>query len=193
MTEIETRAEPDRVGIDDADDEARTSGPWLMAGLVLALVLAALFAFLWQRSKDIEPAELTTALTDEAAVVENRAAEVIDLLTTYDSTNFEERADQLRELSTGTFADQYETLIDQGIRQFLEEATASSRGRLLDTPEISFTSATDAIVLARVSQTTQTDDNPQGQRFLYIFRFDFIKTGQEWKADQFEILAESPS
>jgi hypothetical protein len=176
----------------DAHDESRSrSTALLTTALVVALGLAALFAFLWQNSKDIDPAELTTELNTEASAVENRAEEVIDVLLNYDSGNFEERADEMRALATGDFRDQYEELIEEGIRELLEESTASSSGEILDGPSVAFTSATESIVLARVQQTTQSNDDPGGRQFFYVFRIDFIKTGEQWKADQLEIIASS--
>ena len=188
MTEPDARA--DELSEED-DSPRRDYAPILIAALVVALGVAALFAFLWQNSKNIDPAELTTELNTEASSVENRAEEVIDVLLNYDSGNFEERVDEMRALATGDFRDQYEELIEEGIRELLEEEAASSSGEILDGPSVAFTSATESIALARVQQTTQSNEDPGGRQFFYVFRIDFIKTGEEWKADQLEIIASS--
>ncbi|MFN2388990.1 MAG: hypothetical protein ABR575_05220 [Actinomycetota bacterium] len=169
----------------------RRAVPVLVAGLVLAGALAATFALLWAQSKDAQPSEVTSFLAGERDAAETRATEVITLLMNYDSTNLDQRAAQIRELATGTFRDQYDRLVSQGLGKALASAAASSRGQIVEGPDVSFRSSSEAVALARVSQTTQSTDNPEGRTFLYVLKVILVKTQDGgWLADQVEILSE---
>ncbi len=163
----------------------------MLAGVVVvAVALAATFGALWAQSRDTDTQEIGSFLDAERDSVTIRSVEVIDLLMNYDSTNLDQRALQIRELATGTFRDQYDRLITQ-LGAALEEASASSRGQIVEGPDISFSGPSEAVALARVSQTTQSSENPSGQTFFYVLKVILVKTtGGGWLADHVEILSE---
>jgi hypothetical protein len=72
----------------------------------------------------------------------------------------------------------------------IERVSASSRGQILNGPEISFRSGSEALVIARVTQTTQNDENPEGNTFNYVIEITLIDTTDGgWKADRVELLS----
>ena len=76
----------------------------------------------------------------------------------------------------------------------LEKSTASSRGQILDGPDVFFESPSEATALLRVEQTTQSNDNPTGQTFTYVMQLSLVDTtDQGWKADRVEILSQQTS
>lgn len=109
----------------------------------------------------------------------------------YDSTNLDARAESIRELATGSFREQYDELIGQGLGEALQAASASSRGQIIEGPDVAFKSADEAVAIARVSQTAQSKSNPGGQTYLYVLKLNLVKTsGGRWLADRVEILGE---
>lgn len=164
--------------------------PALVAGLVFSLALAGSFALLWNGTREVQAEDVRVFLAGQIDDVEGLSRELIDLLMNYDATNLADRAEQIRALATGTFRDDYDELIEQGLGAALEEAAASSRGQIVTGPDVSFTSPSDAIALARVSQTTQSQDNPEGQTFLYYLKITLVRTDQGWLAGDVEILSE---
>lgn len=164
--------------------------PVLAAGLVFSLALAGSFALLWNETRAIEAEDVGVYLSGQVGEVEGRARELVDLLMNYDATNLDERAEQIRGMSTGTFREDYDELIQQGLGAALEEAAASSRGQIVTGPDVSFRTPSEAIALARVSQTTQSSDNPQGQTFLYVLKVTMVRTNEGWLAGDVEILSE---
>src|SRR5918999_540795 len=110
------------------DDEAPKRSllvPFLIGGLVFAVVLATTFAVLWAQSRNTTADEVAAFLGAEKSVVGDRATELIGLLMNYDSTNLEEVSAEVLELSTGGFAEDYEDILAGGLSSALEESTAS--------------------------------------------------------------------
>jgi hypothetical protein len=164
--------------------------PGLIAGLVLALCLAATFFVLWLQTADPQAEDVKDFLATEKPDVEQRAIEVTNLLLTYDSTNLEEVTDKMLAISTGNFKQQYEDLIRvQGLGDALDEAKASSRGQILTGPDVSFTGPAEATAILNVTQTTQNKENPTGQTVNYVIRITLIDTADGgWKADSVDLL-----
>jgi lipopolysaccharide export LptBFGC system permease protein LptF len=168
--------------------------PLLIGGLVFAVALATTFAVLWAQSRDTTADEVEAFLGAEEAVVADRATELIDLLMNYDSTNLEDVSAEVLTLSTGDFAEDYEDILAGGLSSALEQSTASSRGQILDGPDVFFESPSEATALLRVEQTTQSNDNPGGQSFTYVMQLSLVDTTSEgWKADRVEILSQQTS
>ena len=168
--------------------------PLLIAGLVFAVVLATTFAVLWAQSRDTTADEVEAFLGAEKSVVQDRATELITLLMNYDSTNLEDVSAEVLELSTGDFAEDYEDILAGGLSSALEESTASSRGQILEGPDVFFESPSEATALLQVEQTTQSNDNPTGQSFTYVMQLSLVDTTSEgWKADRVEILSQQTS
>jgi hypothetical protein len=164
--------------------------PALAAGLVLSVALAATFVALWVTSVDTSAEDVGEFMNDQRPVAERRSIEVINLLMNYDSTNIGEVADRMLEISTGNFRQDYEETFSAGLGEAIEEAAASSRGQILNGPEISFRSGSEALAIARVTQTTQNEENPQGNTFNYVIEITLIDTTDGgWKADRVELLS----
>lgn len=165
--------------------------PVLIAGLVVALALAGTFAFLWLQAVDTSAEEVAAYLSEQTPEVHEVATEVATLLINYDSTNLEERAEAIVPLSVGRFRQQYEDLISQGLGEALEDTAASSRGQILQGPDISFASPSEAIAILETTQTTQSNENPGGRTFNYVMRLTLIDTPEGgWKVNLFEVLSQ---
>ncbi len=163
----------------------------LAAGLVLALALASVFGVLWLRGAGTTPDDFTTFIDDAGPDVEKTATDIATLLMNYDSTNLEQVGRQLLELSTGDFAADYERILGQGLGDALQEVTASSRGQILAGPDIYFKSASEAIALLQLVQTTQSKEMPEGQSIKYQMKITLVDTSDEgWKAARVEILSQ---
>ncbi|MGH2818448.1 MAG: hypothetical protein ACRDJS_08320 [Actinomycetota bacterium] len=171
-------------------DRKRWVVPALAAGLVLSIALAATFVALWASSVDTSSEDVGEFMNDQRPVAERRALEVINLLMNYDSTNIDEVADRMLQISTGNFRQDYEETFSAGLGEAIEKVSASSRGQVLNGPEISFRSGSEALAIARVTQTTQNDENPQGNTFNYVMEITLIDTTDGgWKADRVELLS----
>ena len=163
--------------------------PALIGGLVLAVALAATFGALWFQNKETSADEVATFLGTEQDKVETVSAEVINLLSNYDATNIEQVADRMLDISTGNFRKDYEETFSAGLGGALEEVEASTRGQILSGPDISFRSASEAVAIARVSETVQNKEIPEGRTFEYLIEITLIDTVDGgWKADRVEIL-----
>lgn len=179
------------------DRTARSSRSWrraLVPGLIAAVVvtsaLAGTFAFLWLQSVDTSSAEVGDYLSEQGPAVADVATEVATLLTNYDSTNIEQRRSEIVELSVGRFREQYEDLLSQGLGAALEETSASSRGQILQGPDVSFVDGSEATAILRTSQTVQSNDNPGGRTFEYVMQLTLIDTPDAgWKVNLIEILS----
>ena len=164
--------------------------PLLIAGLVIALATAVTFAALWVQSSETSAEEVGTFLTTERDEVERVSAEVINLLSNYDATNIDQVAARMLEISTGNFRLDYEETFEAGLGGALEEVEASTRGQILSGPDISFRSPSEAVAIARVTQTTQNREIPEGRTFEYLIEITLIDTVDGgWKADRVEILS----
>lgn len=168
--------------------------PVLAAGLVVSLALAGVFAFLWLQAVDTSAAEVARFLSEQTPEVHEVATEVATLLINYDSTNLDERAAEIVPLSVGRFRQQYEDLISQGLGEALEDTAASSRGQILQGPDISFASPSEAVAILETTQTTQSNENPGGRTFNYVMRLTLIDTPEGgWKVNLFEVLSQQES
>lgn len=165
--------------------------PGLIAGLVVSLALAGTFGFLWLQSVDTSTEEVGAFLSEEAPAVADTATEVATLLINYDSTNIEERRDQVIPLTIGRFREQYEELLAQGLGAALEETAASSRGQILQGPDVSFVSASEASAILQTTQTVQSNENVAGRTFNYVMQLTLIRTPEgDWKVNLFKILSQ---
>ena len=167
--------------------------PILVALLVFAVSAAAAFAVLWlTKDDDVTSADVAEYLDARAPEVEDRVTEVMDLLLTYDATTIDDVGDRLLELSTGNFSDDYEDLVGGGnLQKALRQASASSRGQIVDGPDVSFRDPAEALAVVTVTQTAQSKSNPTGITTEYVFRIILVDAGGEWKADDVKILSSS--
>jgi hypothetical protein len=164
--------------------------PVLIAIGVLAIALAGTFFVLWLQAAETSPDEVAEFLSKEEPEVQRVSAELINLLSNYDATNIEQVADRMLELSTGNFRSDFEEVFASGLGVALEEVSASTRGQVLSGPDISFRSPSEAVAIARVSQTVQNRELPEGRTFEYLIEITLIDTvGGGWKADRVEILS----
>jgi hypothetical protein len=163
--------------------------PVLIAALVVALISAGTLGFLLVRNLDTSSGEVGDFLAARAAQVETSSETVMSLLLNYDATNIDEVADRILALSTGDFRDDYRELIPN-LGPALEETSSSSRGQILDGPDVSFRSPSEAIAIASVTQTTQSRENPTGRTIDYVLQLTLVNVvGEGWKADRVEILS----
>ena len=177
------------------DDQQRPSWlvPLLAAAAALGLAVATTFGILYLRT-EITPPEITDYLAAERPQIAERAERVATLLFNYDSTTLDQVAQQMLEISTGNFREQFEQALAAGggLGTALEEASASSRGQLLDDPDVSFRSGAEAVATFGVRQTTQSNRNPGGRTFDYVLKITFVDTTDGgWKADRVAILSAS--
>ena len=171
-------------------DEPR---PAWIAGVIGALIAAAVLVplmLLLTRDAEPEPADVSSYIAGETADVETRSEEVFDLLVNYDSESFEEVSDRMLAVSTGNFREQYEDILGTGLNEALTEAGASSEGQILNGPQVTFRSATEAAALAGIEQTTRSGSNPDGRTITYLMRLTLVRDESgDWKADRIEILS----
>lgn len=174
-----------------ASSRRRFLVPALIGALVISLALAGTFAFLWLQTVDTSADEVGAYLSQEAPEVADTATEVATLLINYDSTNIEERRDQVIPLTIGRFREQYEDLVAQGLGAALEETAASSRGEILQGPDVSFVSASEATAILQTTQTVQSNDNVSGRTFSYVMQLTLIRSSEgPWKVNLFKILSQ---
>lgn len=165
--------------------------PILVAALVFALAAAGAFATLWlTKDTGFTSADVARYLDARAPAVTERVTAVMDLLLNYDATNIEDVGDRLLDLSTGNFAEDYEDLVGGGnLQKALRQASASSRGQILDGPDVYFRDPDEAVSIVTVTQTAQSESNPTGITTEYVFRIILLRTSGEWKADDVKILS----
>lgn len=164
--------------------------PALIAALVVCLASAVVFGTLYLTS-DVSSGEVGQVLSSQIPEVEAAATKVANLLMNYDSTNLDEVALEMLTLATGNFREQYEEVLSSGtgLGPALEEAGASSRGRIIDGPNIYFKTGTEAIALIRTTQFAQSNSNASGTTILYELKITLIDTQDGgWKADRVEVL-----
>lgn len=182
---------PTRAGEGAAPPRKRWLVPVLVALVVVALSAAGVFGFLYLTS-DVSSEDVGSALAEEVPEVETISTQVANLLLNYDSTNLEEVSDQMLAIATGNFREQYEEVLSSGagLGAALEEASASSRGSILKGPDVYFQSGSEAIALMNVTQTAQSNSNPEGTTIDYVLKITLIDTQDGgWKADRVEVLS----
>ena len=179
----------DEEQIDRPTEETRRPFPWLAVALAVAVGLAILFAILWRSAIETTPEEVDEVLSGSAGEVEDVTTEVVDLLINYDSETLEERSQSLLPLATGSFRQEYERLVGEGLGEALADAEASSEGEIVEGPQVTFASSSEAHAIVGTRQTTQSQQNPEGVTFLYVMRVTLTESGGAWKADDVEILS----
>ncbi len=191
MNDTAVAVERDEETFEEEAPRGRRAVPILIGALVLAVALAVTFFVLWLQTADPSATDVNDYLASQQTAVEERSTEVAKLLFTYDSTNLDQVADRILALATGNFAVEYEKLIFQrGLKDVLEQAEASSRGVILEGPDVSFIGANEAQVLFNIRQTVQNKDNPGGTSVVYVTRLTLVNTeGEGWKADRIELLS----
>jgi hypothetical protein len=161
----------------------------LVGAVVLAVAMAATFAALWLRERGADSSDVGLFLGKKTIEVQPRVTEVLDLLTNYDATNLDDVADRMLEISTGDFREDYEESFAAGLGSALEEVAASSRGQVLDGPDIFFRTGDEAVAVARLTQTVQNNRDPVGRTIEYVMEITLIDTDAGWKADRVEVLS----
>lgn len=165
--------------------------PLLAALSVVAVATAAVFGFLYL-TDDVSSKDVGTVLAQQTPEIEEVARRVANLLLNYDSTNLENVADQMLDIATGNFREQYEEVLSSGagLGAALEEASASSRGSILSGPDVYFRDGSEAIALMNVTQTAQSNSNPGGSTIDYVLKVTLIDTQDGgWKADRVEVIS----
>lgn len=158
---------------------------------VFAVALAVTFAVLWAQSSKPSSQDVSAALNEASPRVAKNATAVATLLMNYDAANLDDVSNQLLELSTGNFREDYQDVLTGGLGDALEKAGASSRGQILDGPDVYFKSSDEAVALMRLSQTTQSAEAPGGQSFVYVMKITLVETeAGGWRADRVEILSQ---
>ena len=179
----------------ESGEEAVTPRRWLLpvlAGVaVMMFALTVTFFILWLSTADPSAQDVEKFLADEEPAIEETSSEVANLLFSYDSTTINQVADRMLGLATGNFAVEYEQLIfERGLADVLEKAKASSRGIILEGPDVSFLGPNEAQVIFNIRQTVQNKSNPAGVSFIYVTRLTLVNTeGEGWKADGIHILS----
>ncbi|MEA2486554.1 MAG: Mce-associated rane protein [Actinomycetota bacterium] len=165
----------------------------LIGLLVVAIALAGTFAILWITGSKTSPDEVGNYLSDQSPAVEKVATDVGSLLLNYSSTNIEDVGKQMLALATGNFADQYQKIVTsgKGLGSALQKSSASSRGQILQGPDVSFSSAGEAVALLRVTQTVQSSALPGGRTVSYFLKISLVSTPEGWKADNVEVLSQA--
>ncbi|MDQ3985364.1 MAG: hypothetical protein M3280_02565 [Actinomycetota bacterium] len=193
----------DSVVVADPENEAKTEEPRpsrryllpaLIAGVVIASVLALTFFFLWLVEADKTPDELqgdvTAFLEDESTKVEDVTRDLVGILTTYDETNASQLRDRMSEVATGSFLENFEQLFSAGLSEAIEGASVSSRGRIVTGPVVGFKNGSQAFAVTEVTQTYQNRRYPGGLTVNYVIEIDFVKTATEgWRADRVDLLS----
>jgi hypothetical protein len=182
------------VGVADETPKRPLLVPLLIGGIVVAVALATVFAVLWTQSRDTSADEVESFLSGQSTVVRERSEKIVTLLMNYDSTNLDDVSDQVLALSTGSFAQDYRETLGRGLGDALKKNTASSRGQILDGPNVFFKSPSEATAIVRAEQTTQSNSNPSGQTYTYVMQLTLVNTtGGGWKADGVQILSQQAS
>lgn len=175
-----------------APERTSRTVPILVALLVFAVASTATFATLWLQGAgdEVTPTDVNRFLDAREPAVAERATEVLDLLLNYDATTIGDVSDRLLEISGGGFSEDYEELVGSGnLEKALREASASSRGQIVDGPHVYFRDASEAVSITTVSQTVQSRSNPTGITTDYVFRIILLRADGEWVADDVEILS----
>ena len=156
--------------------------------VVVALAIAVAFAALWNDERGTEPSEVTAYLAEQEPEARRTAATVLESIVNYDPESVEEDKDELLDLATGEFRDDYEDLLSGGLGEALEETGTRSEGEIVDGPDIGFTSAVRGMAVARLVQdiTSEAED----RQVLLVMRLGLVLEDGTWKADKLEILSQ---
>jgi hypothetical protein len=180
----------------DEDKKPRRSFlvPGLIAGAVLSFLLAVTFFALWLQSSDPSATEMerqvSETISTEQGRIEDVTQQVVNILTTYDETNADQLKERMSAVATGSFLANFEQLFGAGLDKAIENASVSSRGRILTGPTVGFKSGSEAFAVVTVTQTYQNINNPGGFTVQYVLEIDFVKTSTEgWRADRVDLLS----
>ena len=157
--------------------------------MVLSFASAVTLGLFWVRDRETKPEEVASFLADQKPAVEKTVTEVINLLTNYDATNIDDVVNRMLDITTGSFRKDYQDTFERGFGNAIKKASTSARGQVLTGPDISFRSADEAVVVARVQQTIQNNKLPEGRTYVDVMQITLIHTADGgWKADRVEIL-----
>lgn len=159
----------------------------LLVGATVGLAITAgVFAFLYWESSDTSSAEIDRYLGTQATEIERTATEIAELLTNYDADSIDEVGDRLLGLTTGEFRSDYEELLP-GLGPALERARVSSTGEIIGGPDVSFSTADEAVARVTVEQSIRGTTDPRGRKTVVSMRFTFVLDEDEWTADGFAL------
>lgn len=144
---------------------------------------------LWRTEAGTGAGEVGDFLLHEAPAARSVAARVTDLLMNYDASSIDEVSAGLIELSTGNFRSEYERLLPD-LGPALEKTGASSQGEIVDGPDVTFSSGTQAVAVEQVIQTTKSRSLEE-RTIAYTLKITLVKDGDEWRADDLEFLSQS--
>jgi hypothetical protein len=174
--------------------EKNALGGGLVVLCLVALAVAIAFGLLWASERGVDPKEVTDVLQEQVEPVSERSVTLVELLMDYEVGTVEERSDQLLALSTGEFRDQYETLLSGGLGKALSKAETTARARIVDGPDVSFTSSTEADAVMRVIQTAKKKGALIPRRIFYVVRFHMQNVSPDdtpdWRAARLDILSQ---
>jgi type IV secretory pathway component VirB8 len=180
----------------DRDGDGRSAPRRLPIVLVsLAVAVAAAMGFLWVRDRGASPAEIDSSLARNIPSIAERAQTLTKLLMDYTPRTLQQRSDQLLALSTGDFRDQYEKLLQGGLDTALTKAHTTAKARIVDGPDVSFTSSAEAQAVLRIIQTTKKKGALIARHIYYVLRFTMQNESTDaaltdWRASKFEILSQ---
>lgn len=157
---------------------------------VIGVALAAVFFSMWLGARGVKAEEVSSYLDDEIEAATEVATEVVTAITTYDATTIEDRRAELLELSTGSFRQDYEALLEGGLGEALEDSAVESEGEIVDGPDVGFDSSDRALAVARVVQDVISRENPGGRTVFLVVRLGLVKEDDGWKADSLKILSQ---
>lgn len=176
---------------DEPTEHRRSRTPVAMAlvGAVAATAIVVPSMLFLSRDEGSSAADVSGYLNDQTPIVQERSEEVLNLLVNYDARTLEGVVDDMLAISTGNFREDYEEIVGGELNDALSESSVSSEGEILHGPEVTFASASRAVSLSSVEQTTRSGENAEGQTITHLIRLTLIRAGAEWKADRIEILS----
>jgi hypothetical protein len=168
---------------------------WLIAVALIALAAAVAMTFLWVRDRGASAADLDEQLRTGVGPVSERAKTITELLMDYNPGTLQQRSDELLAISTGEFRDQYETLLKGGLDTALTKANTNANAKIVDGPDVSFTSSREAQAVLRVIQTAKKKGALVPRRLFYVLRFTLQNTSTDpdspdWRASRLDILSQ---
>jgi hypothetical protein len=180
---------------DAQEDDRSAPSRVLLVLLAIAVAVAVAMGVLWTRDKSASPEEVSSNLREMVPPVTERATTLTQLLMNYDEGTLQERSDQLLALSTGDFRDQYESLLKGGLDKALSSASTTAKARIVDGPDVSFTSSREAVAVLRVVQTAKNKEAPLARRIFYVLRFTLQNTSTDenvpdWRAARLDVLSQ---
>jgi Mce-associated membrane protein len=154
--------------------------PWSL--FVLALVVALLFALLWQgaRSSGHRRAEVATA-----------ANRFLVALSNFQGSTIDADVREIRSFAVGDFADQVNTFFDRDAMDALRNAQAKSLGRVQNV-FVESLSGGSATVFGVVNEQVTNAANPTPRTDVLRIEIEMLDTKAGWKVNRVNIL-QSPT